>query len=395
MKTDTPVPFARLNWFREKLGLDDREQENLAKHRDVFLKVKERFSEEFFRYFWEIKETRIILDHERRGPHLKKLWEQWYEMIFTEAITPKVLGVLWRSGLRHVELNIDKRFINLGYAFIRQFFHQVANDAVPSEDLHAVTTALDKLVDFCVLIETHAYVVATSQCDLEVVRGISHQVRNPLTIIGGNILRLQKKLDPASPVHRTYEMILKENQRMETMVRDAAAYSELYQKEPVFFEVPLQSLISGVLNQLQKDPAGRRAAVTVQLHPGYPAVQGDAKDLETMFYYLLQNSMEAADADRPLIRISSRGKEKDLGFVEIEIFNNGKTPNQEDMDNLFVPFYSSKPQGTGFGLPIAQLAAKKNMGELYIERVPDEGTRCIIQLPVPSSRQQDTGQAPE
>jgi hypothetical protein len=97
MKIDTSVPFARLNWFQEKLGLGDREQQSLAKHRDIFLKEKQRFSEDFFRYFWEIKETRIILDHERRGPHLKKLWEQWYELIFTEAITPRVLGVLWRS----------------------------------------------------------------------------------------------------------------------------------------------------------------------------------------------------------------------------------------------------------------------------------------------------------
>jgi signal transduction histidine kinase len=384
MKIDTPVPSARLNWFQEKLGLGAREQENLTRHREAFLREKERFSGEFFRYFWEIKETRIILDHEKRSFHLRKLWAQWYELIFTEALTPRVLGVLWRSGLRHVELNIDKRFINLGYAFIRQFFHEVAKDAVPSADLHAVTTALDKLVDFCVLIETHAYVVATSQCDLEVVRGISHQVRNPLTIIGGNILRLQKKLDPDSPVRRTYETILKENQRMETMVRDAAAYSELYQKEPVFSEVSLESLISGALQHLEKDPARGKAAVTVELHPGYPAVQGDAQDLETMFYYLLQNSFEAADAENPLIRILSRGKEKDSGFVEIEIFNNGKPPNQEDMDNLFVPFYSSKSHGTGFGLPIAQLAAKKNMGEIYIERVPGQGTRCIIQLPVPS-----------
>jgi signal transduction histidine kinase len=103
-----------------------------------------------------------------------------------------------------------------------------------------------------------------------------------------------------------------------------------------------------------------------------------------MFFYLLQNSIEAADAEKPVIRISSKGKEKDLGFVEIEIFNNGKSPNPEDMDNLFVPFYSSKPHGTGFGLPIAQLAAKKNMGEIYLERVPEQGTRCMIQLPVPS-----------
>jgi signal transduction histidine kinase len=384
MKIDTPVPFARLNWFQEKLGLGDREQQSLAKHRDVFLKERQRFSEEFFRYFWEIKETRIILDHERRGPHLKKLWEHWYELIFTEAISPRVLGVLWRSGLRHVELNIDKRFINLGYAFVRQFFHETAKEQVLSADLHGVTTALDKLVDFCVLIETHAYVIATSQCDLEVVRGISHQVRNPLTVIGGNILRLQKKVDPSSPIHRTYETILKENERLETMVRDASTYSELYQKEPAISQVSLESVISETLKGLEKALARKKVAIAVELNPAYPDVQGDAKALETMFFYLLQNSIEFADAQEPFIRISSRGKERDLGFVEIEIFNNGKSPNQEEMDNLFVPFYSSKPHGTGFGLPIAQLAAKKNMGELYLERVPDQGTKCVIQLPVPS-----------
>ena len=78
MKLDTPVPFARLNCFQEELDLGDRAQQSLAKHRDVLHEEKQRFSEEFFRYFWEIKETRIILDQERRGPCLKKLWEQWY-----------------------------------------------------------------------------------------------------------------------------------------------------------------------------------------------------------------------------------------------------------------------------------------------------------------------------
>jgi len=386
MKPNAPVPFERLHWFQEKLGLGDLEQQILAKYRDHFLKQKQPFSEAFFRYFWEIKETRIILDHEQRGPHLQKLWEQWYELIFTESITPRVLGVLWRSGLRHVELNIDKRFINLGYAFVRQFFHETAKKQVPAGDLHRVTTALNKVVDFCVLIETHAYVTATSQCDLEVVRGISHQVRNPLTVIGGNILRLQKKVDPGNPVHRTYETILKENERLEAMVKDAATYSELYQKEPVISDVSLKNVISLALKNLEKARTAKRAAIAMELNSGFPCVQGDPKDLETMFYYLLQNSLEAANAQEPVVRISSRAKENDPGFVEIEIFNNGIAPNPEDMDNLFVPFYSSKPYGTGFGLSIAQLAARKNLGELYLEPVPGQGTRCVIHLPVPSRK---------
>jgi signal transduction histidine kinase len=391
MKLDTPVPVAKLKWFEEKLGLGDRERQTLAKYREAFLKQKRRFSKDFFRYFWEIKETRGILDHERRGPHLRKLWERWYELIFTEAMTPMFLGILWRSGLRHVELNIDKRFINLGYAFARQFFHETAKEEVPFADLHGVTTALDKMVDFCVLIETHAYLVATSQCDLEVVRGISHQVRNPLTVIGGNILRLQKMVDPASPVHRTYETILKENERLEAMVGDVAAYSELYQKEPAASDVSLGRVVSETLQRLEKARARKGATITADLSSEFPLVQADPKDLEILFYYLLQNSIEAANSEAPVIRISSRKREADPGFVEIEIFNNGKAPAEEEMDNLFVPFYSSKPYGTGFGLPIAHLAARKNMGELYLEPVPDQGTKCIIHLPVPSKIKDQNG----
>jgi signal transduction histidine kinase len=293
---------------------------------------------------------------------------------------------LWRSGLRHVELNIDKRFINLGYAFARQLFHETAKEEVPAADLYGVTTALDKVVDFCVLIETHAYVMATSQCDMEVVRGISHQVRNPLTVIGGNVLRLQKMVDPASPIHRTYETILKENERLEAMVRDVAAYSELYQKEPAISDLSLEKIISQALNSIEKARAHKKATVTIDLNPEYPLVQGDPEDLDTLFYYLLQNSIEAANAVDPFIRISSRGREADPGFVEIEIFNNGKSPREEEMENLFIPFYSSKPYGTGFGLPIAQLAARKNLGELYLERVPDQGTKCVIHLPVPAKK---------
>ncbi|MDY6880233.1 MAG: ATP-binding protein, partial [Thermodesulfobacteriota bacterium] len=96
-------------------------------------------------------------------------------------------------------------------------------------------------------------------------------------------------------------------------------------------------------------------------------VHGDGEDLETMFIYLLQNSMETADPEEPLIRIWSRPWQREASFVEVEIFNTGKPPEPEEMDHLFVPFYSSKPYGTGFGLPIAQLAARKNLGDIYLE----------------------------
>lgn len=122
--------------------------------------------------------------------------------------------------------------------------------------------------------------------------------------------------------------------------------------------------------------------ITLELDSAHPRVQGSSEDLIRMFYYLLQNSLEALDLENPYVKITSKLSEANASFIEVEIFNNGRPPGLEDMDNLFVPFYSSKPYGTGLGLPIAQLAARKNLGDLHLEPVPEQGTRCIVELPI-------------
>jgi signal transduction histidine kinase len=233
------------------------------------------------------------------------------------------------------------------------------------------------MIDLCLLIETHAYITATSQCDMEVVRGISHQVRNPLTIIGGNILRLLKKVDPQNPVHRTYKTILAENKRLEGMVTDVAIYSDMFEKEPEFAEVSIESLISGALDRLKGTQAIEDVKMDIDLSPEFPSVQGVPDDLETV------------DPENPYIRISSKLLTSTPSFVGIEIFNNGRPMSAEEIDNLFVPFYSSKPYGTGFGLPIAQLAARRSLGDLSLEPVPDQGTRCVIKLPIPVEKRSE------
>ena len=390
MKAKIDAPIERLFWFQDKLRLGETEQEKLDQYRGVFSKNKERFAESFYQYFCQIPETRLILEHETRPGHLKKAWSQWFENLFTEGFNEQYLSYLWRSGLRHVELNLDQRFINLGYSIVRQFCNEIARGGIPVVDQDSVMSAIDKMVDLCLLIETYAYVAATSQCDMEIVKGISHQVRNPLTVIGGNIIRLQRQVDPRSPVNKTYETILGENKRLEAMVTDAGAYSEMFEKEPAFSEIPLESLISGALERLKPTHWVEKIKIDVDLNSKFPIVRGVPEDLEIMFYYLLQNSLEAIDPEAPYIRISSRQMNSTPSFLEIEIFNNGRPPSKEDMDNLFVPFYSSKPFGTGFGLPIARLAARKSLGDLTLEPVSDRGTKCVIKLPIPLKNSSNT-----
>ena len=385
MKCDIPAPIERLVWFQRRLGLAGRELDKLNQYRDLFVGKKKEFSEHFFDYFVDIPATSIFLEHEKRQGHLKNVWGQWFDSLFKEDDNQRLLAYLWRSGLRHVETNVDQRFINLGFSVVRQFCQKVVEIEVPADDKENLLVAIDKLVDVCLLVETQAFIAATSQCDMEVVKGISHQVRNPLTIIGGNIARLKRSIEPDNPIHKVYNTILEENKRLEKMVIDVGIYSEMFEKEPAFSEIELESLIKNATDKLKKIHSMEDIHLEHALDPEIPKVTGDPEDLEMMFFYLLQNSLEAVDPENPSVKISSGLKGNDNAFAEIIIFNTGLSPSQADLDNLFVPFYSSKPQGTGFGLPIAQLAARKSLGDLHLEPAPNGGTRCTIVLPVPAS----------
>jgi signal transduction histidine kinase len=64
-----------------------------------------------------------------------------------------------------------------------------------------------------------------------------------------------------------------------------------------------------------------------------------------------------------------------------QIFNNGRVPAPDEVRYLD-PFYSSKPLGSGFGLPIAALVARKTHAEVDLEPIPDEGMLTTVSLPI-------------
>jgi signal transduction histidine kinase len=383
MKLDTPTPLEKLTFFKKKLGLDDKVMERLNPYRSVFADKQFEFSEYFHRYFMDIPDTRIILEYEKHQDRLlKHIWPHWFESLFARELNDALIANLWRSGLTHVEEKIDQRFINLGYSVVRQFCQDVAKDSVPLSDLKPVLATIDKMIDFCLLIETQAYVTATIRCDIEVVKGLSHQVRNPITIIGGNIIRLQKESSPSSPQFKIYESIIAECKRLEHMLIDTGVYSEMFRSEQDIANVDLDVLIPNVLEKLKKIGMPENLKVEIDLDPRFKQVKGNEKEYEIMFYNVLQNCFEAVKPENPYIKISSKMRVAGSPFIHVEIFNTGVPVNEKDMDNLFIPFFSSKPEGTGFGLPIALLVAKKNLGDLFLEPVPDKGTRCVIALPV-------------
>lgn len=375
-----PVPYDRLSFFVQELGISERELDVLDPHRDVFIGKKDEFGVYFYEYFYKIPRTRIILDHDKTQERLSNTLAGWFEMLFKDRLSDEFLSFLWRSGLKHVEVNVDQRYVNLGYSAARQFCHFIIESEIALELRQKIAATIDKLLDICVLVATDAYVTATTRCDLEVIKGVAHQVRNPITIIGGNILRLQRKIDTSQKDNQMFESIIQETRRLERMVTDIGIYNEVFREDPRFAVNVLEDVVLRIVRELDGSDRSEKVQVELRIDPQNAVIKADPTDMQIMFRYLLENSFEAVDLQKPYIEISSTG-DINQRFVRIEIFNTGTPPKEEDLDNLYTPFFSSKPTGTGFGLPIARMIARKNLGNVIIEPVPGEGTRCVVTLP--------------
>ncbi len=106
-------------------------------------------------------------------------------------------------------------------------------------------------------------------------------------------------------------------------------------------------------------------------------VRGDAGALEQLILNLLRNAAEALPGGgRAWIQIDS-----DATHVRISVFDNGPGIPKDIVDSVLEPFYSTKPEGTGLGLPIAARIARAHGGDLTIESGAEGGTTVLIVLP--------------
>jgi signal transduction histidine kinase len=118
----------------------------------------------------------------------------------------------------------------------------------------------------------------------------------------------------------------------------------------------------------------------VTLEPGPPlTLDADPDQLEQMFINLLRNAVDASLAnDARWARVQWRMDDAAL-LVTIEDRGMGIA----NTDNLFVPFYTTKPAGSGVGLALAQQIARAHGGEIsLVNREDGEGARATIRLPL-------------
>ncbi|HEY0306342.1 MAG TPA: HAMP domain-containing sensor histidine kinase, partial [Longimicrobiales bacterium] len=125
--------------------------------------------------------------------------------------------------------------------------------------------------------------------------------------------------------------------------------------------------------------AGLETRLDVQVRGGPGLViRADADQLEQLLINLVRNAADASLEAGGGVRIGWGRRD---GVVEVWVDDDG--PGIEDSGNLFVPFFTTKPAGTGIGLALSRQIAEAHGGSLTLENRPDgRGARARLRLPV-------------
>ncbi|SFS20563.1 PAS domain-containing protein [Granulicella pectinivorans] len=208
------------------------------------------------------------------------------------------------------------------------------------------------------------------------VRVMGHEINNSLTPIKSiaGSLRMRLPKEGADDLARGLGVI--EN-RAESLNRFLQAYRQLSGlPKPRLGRVPVGLLVERVVS-LER-------GVTVEVVRGEAelSVWIDEDQVQQALINLVKNAVEAAmgpDTDsKPMVQV---GWGRDKGEVAIWVLDNG--PGITNPDNLFVPFYTTKPEGTGIGLALALQIAEAHQGTVRLtNRTDGIGCRAEIRLPV-------------
>jgi signal transduction histidine kinase len=210
----------------------------------------------------------------------------------------------------------------------------------------------------------------------QLVRGVAHELNNPLTAILGYAELLADETTEAVLLHGL-EVILREGQRMKRTLGNLARFA---QQDPAPGRtLDVLPLLRDVLNQKAPEAQSRGVELLDDLAPDLPPVVFDDRQLKQVFVNVLNNALEAVqDAPDKRVTVSARALD---GKVVLSFVDTG--PGFTDASRVFDPFFTTKSpgKGTGLGLSVCYGVLKQHGGSITA-RNGDPGGACItIELP--------------
>lgn len=223
----------------------------------------------------------------------------------------------------------------------------------------------------------------------EMTSGLAHELNQPLTAIISYAEAASERLQGAQPATAEVRRLLGKliaqaerasevMQRVRAFARQGPGRAREVCRSPVALVAEIRDLIDIEMNR-------GHATLRLELSEDLPAVRVDAIQIQQVLLNLIRNAVEAMrdnapDAPRELVISAWAGPSGDLLFA---VCDTGPGMNEAVRARVFTPFYTTKPEGMGLGLPISQSIIEAHGGRLW---AGDEATGNCFCFQLPAAR---------
>lgn len=216
----------------------------------------------------------------------------------------------------------------------------------------------------------------------ELAANIAHELRNPLASIRGSVELLASDLEVADHHAQLMQLILRESGRLNTIITEFLAFARMRPGAPR--PVPADRFLADVQLQLQQHVTAQDAGVQVECEGagGEVILQADPEQLLQAVLNLGINACEAMHGSGEL-HLHARAVD---GACELTVSDTGPGIEPERMEEIFTPFVTTKPQGTGLGLPMVARIVHGHGGTVEARNNPAGGAEFVLRLPLASER---------
>ena len=298
-------------------------------------------------------------------------------------VSPELDGALaeWRSNpsreiepltLHASQAQVVPKFVSLpGSAEIRVLIFLEDNDVVAQRALELSASTLAKLSG-----------------------SIAHEIRNPLAAVSHAAQLLAEVEDIPESDARLVDIIHKQSRRMNGIVENILQLSRREKSRPDIFG--LNRWLEELVEEFKSAMPGMEIELDADFGEDEVLVMFDRSQLHQAIWKLMENALQHAGREgvAPYVRIKME-RLPDTGYCLISVEDNGPGISNEQIANIFEPFYTTNKQGSGLGLYIARQLCEVNQAELTVDSSVGVGTNFRVRLALARSVRMDGFHTPD
>ncbi|RJX30491.1 MAG: ATP-binding protein [Desulfurivibrio sp.] len=214
------------------------------------------------------------------------------------------------------------------------------------------------------------------------IRVLTHEIMNSITPIASlastaNSLLVEKLAREPVPdgtlcdVGEAVKTIERRSRNLMNFVDDYRRLTRI--PKPNFEIVPVRELLERIMNLMKEPLDSRKIHCSLQVDPSTLELTADPALIEQVLINLSKNAVEAL-AETELPRITLRAVTDEHGNPVIQVTDNGPGLNAEVLEKIFIPFFTTKPDGSGIGLSLSRQIMRLHGGTLSVVSRPHEET---------------------